>query len=104
MNKFFTFLLCAMMASIAFGQRPTDLILKTDTKPVIDGVLDDGVWDDANVNAIDKPFTGETPTLGTSGETNWRALWDNDGIYIFITVTDDVVSSKIHWNRCCLFV
>ncbi len=90
MRKIFTFLMCVMFASVAFGQLPTDVIMKTDTKPVIDGVLDDGIWDVATVNAIDKPFTGETPTLGNPGETNWRALWDNDGIYVFITVTDDV--------------
>ena len=90
MKKCFTFLLGILITSIVFGQRPTDVIMKTDTKPVIDGVLDDAIWDVANVNDLDKPYSGETPTLGTPGETNWRALWDDDGIYVFITVTDDV--------------
>ncbi len=90
MRKFFTLLLGVMFTTFAFGQAPTDAIKKTDTKPVIDGMLDEGIWDVATVNAIDKPFTGETPTLGESGETTWRALWDDDGIYVFITVTDDV--------------
>ncbi len=90
MRKFFTLFLSVTFASFAFAQRPTDVIKKTDTKPVIDGVLDDGIWDAATVNAIDKPFTGETPTLGDPGQTNWRALWDDDGIYVFVTVTDDV--------------
>lgn len=94
MRRVFTLLLGVMFISAAFGQKPSDVILKTDTKPIIDGVLDEGIWDNANVNNIDKPFTGETPTLGEPGETNWRALWDDDGIYIFVQVTDDVYVPK----------
>ncbi len=90
MRKFFTLILGLLFVTGTFAQKPTDVIKKTDTKPVIDGVMDEGIWDQANVNFIDKPFTGETPTLGESGETNWRALWDDDGIYVLVTVTDDV--------------
>lgn len=31
----------------------------------------------------------ELSTLGNADDTNWRALWTNDGIYVFVTVADD---------------
>jgi hypothetical protein len=31
----------------------------------------------------------DVPTLGEPGETTWQGLWDWDGIYILIRVTDD---------------
>ncbi|GAB1453739.1 hypothetical protein MASR2M47_37950 [Draconibacterium sp.] len=89
MRKIFTLCLGVLFATGVFAQKPTDLIKKTETKPVIDGVKDEGLWDEATVNLM-KPYTGETPTLGESGETNWRALWDDDGIYVLVTVADDV--------------
>jgi len=56
--------------------------------PALDGLVDD-VWASAPVYNIDKPFTGETPTLGASGETTWQALWGDDGIFVLVKVTDD---------------
>jgi hypothetical protein len=90
MRRFFTLILGLIVISSAVAQQPEGVIKKTTVKPVIDGVKDDGVWDEANVYDIDRPYTGETPTIGAPGETNWRALYDEDGIYILVTVTDDV--------------
>jgi hypothetical protein len=90
MRKLFTLILSVLFISAAVAQQPEGVIKKTTVKPVIDGVKDEGVWDDANVYDIDRPYTGETPTIGAAGETNWRALYDEDGIYILVTVTDDV--------------
>lgn len=91
MKKLFTLFLSVYLISAAFAQKPEAIALKTLVKPVIDGVLDEeGTWDNANVYNIALPFNGETPTLGNVGETNYRVLWDDDGIFVFVTVTDDV--------------
>lgn len=90
MKTFLSLFIIGCFVSGAFAQKPEGVIKKTTVKPVIDGVLDVGVWDNANVYNIDKSYIwSEQPTLGEPGETNWRALWDEDGMYIFITVNDD---------------
>ncbi|HAH23948.1 MAG TPA: hypothetical protein DCL77_09365, partial [Prolixibacteraceae bacterium] len=71
------------------AQAPSAVIKKATVAPVIDGTVDD-VWATADPNLIDKPFTGETPTLGASGDTWWKALWDDKGIYVLVNVKDDV--------------
>ena len=87
-RKIFTLCLTAMFALVAYGQQPSGEIMKASVAPVIDGVVDE-VWAEANVYDIDKPFASEVPTLGEPGETNWRALWTDDGMFILLTVTDD---------------
>lgn len=90
MKRIFTLLFfSALICTMAVGQAPSAVIKKATTAPVIDGTIDD-VWSTADPNLIDKPFTGETPTLGASGDTWWKALWDDKGIYVLINVTDDV--------------
>jgi len=69
--------------------KPTALFKKASTAPIVDGSMD-AVWAEALTYTIDKPFQTNTPTLGVSGSTTWKALWTNDGIYILLTVTDDV--------------
>ena len=59
--------------------------------PVIDGYIDN-VWATTDEYNIAVPFRTETPTLGNLGETIWKALFNKDGIYILIKVTDDVWS------------
>lgn len=87
-RKIFTFFLGAMVAGVAFAQQPTGEIVKATTAPLIDGVIDD-VWASANEYNIDKPFQSEVPTLGASGETTWKGLWNNDGMFVLLKVTDD---------------
>ena len=74
---------------MVMGQAPTGVVKKATVAPVIDGQID-GVWADANVYNIDKPFKVETPTLGAAGTTTWQALWDDKGVYILIKVEDDI--------------
>lgn len=87
----FTFLLCIFIIPTVLAQKPAGIVVKTEIKPSIDGVIDETVWDKANVYSIETPFEGETPTLGSEDETNWRAMWDADGIYVFIKVTDNLM-------------
>lgn len=86
--KFFTLLVSIFLATMAMAQNPEAVFKKTTEKPVIDGVVD-AVWTTANVYNIDKPFQAEVPTLGDPGQTTWQALWDADGVYVLLTVTDD---------------
>jgi hypothetical protein len=89
-TKIFTFLLGAFFLFSASAQKPTGEVVKASVAPEIDGVLDD-VWAEANVYNIDVNFQTETPSLGQSGDTNFRILWDeaSAGIYVFVTVADD---------------
>lgn len=90
MKKIFTFLLAACLCSIAWGQRPEAVIEKVgDVMPVIDGQIDD-LWETVEQHNVDKPYTGETPTVGSEGETYWKMLWSDQGLYILIVVNDDV--------------
>lgn len=92
MRKIFTLILGVLFVSAAFAQleRPTAIIKKATVKPVIDGVFDE-VWDEVDPIPIDRPYDTENgaPTLGEPGETYWKALWDEDGYYLIIKVTDD---------------
>lgn len=58
----------------------------TTTAPEIDGVAD-AVWGNVAAVAIDVPFAAETVSLG-DGAT-FKALWDDDNVYLLITVPDD---------------
>ena len=88
MRKLFTLVLGVLFVAGAFAQNPEAVIKKTDVKPVIDGVFDD-VWATTDSQAIARPYAGTTPTLGEPGQTYWKALWDADGYYLIVNVTDD---------------
>jgi hypothetical protein len=89
MKRIFTFFIGVLIAVSAYSQQPEGLIKKITVAPEIDGIMEE-LWDTAEVYNIDKPFGTETPTLGGEGETTWRALYNEDGIFIFLTVADDV--------------
>lgn len=83
-----------LVASVAFAQqeRPTGSIAKVmegDVTPVVDGVIGEGEYATANVYNCDRNFQAEVPTVGDPGDTNWRMVWDDNGMYLFVTVTDD---------------
>ena len=90
MRKIFTLFLGVLIGISVFAQRPEAVIKKATVKPVIDGILDD-VWGETDSLLLDKPFvtTNGLPTLGEAGETWWKALWDEDGFYLFLNVADN---------------
>ena len=88
MRKTFTLILGLMFVFAAFAQKPEGVIKKATVAPVIDGEIDE-VWEDANVYNIDKNFQAELPTLGEPGQTTWKALYNEDGFFLLLQVTDD---------------
>ena len=88
-RKIFTFFLSALFGSALWAQEVE--VKRATEDPVLDGLVD-AVWANASVNNINLPFTGETPSLGVSGETTWQALWSDDGIFVLVKVEDDIYS------------
>lgn len=89
MKKFTLLLACVLLASGAWAQKRSYVVRKASVSPVIDGQVD-AVWAEADsAQNIDLHEEGEFPTLGEPGETTWQGLWDWDGIYILLNVTDD---------------
>jgi hypothetical protein len=79
-------LVSALISTYVNAQAPTAVIKKATIAPVIDGTVDD-VWAEADEIPIDVPYGTETPTTGNSW---WKALWTDDGIYVLTFVDDDV--------------
>ena len=88
MKRIITLLFLALFVTVAIGQQPQGIIMKASVAPEINGELDE-VWEEAIVYNIDQPYRAEVPTLGEPGETTWRALWNEDGMFIFLVVNDD---------------
>jgi len=109
MKRIFTLLVLAVIMTAAYAQKPEGVVMKAETKPVIDGVRD-AAYDVANKYNIDQPFVGNTApapapaTIGAPGESTWEMLWDADGFYVFITVKDDewypayAAGAANHWE------
>jgi len=88
MKRIFTFLILILFVSAGYAEQPQGIIMKATSVPVIDGEIDE-VWEEAEVYDIDKPYRTEVPTLGEPGETTWRALWNDDGMFILLVVKDN---------------
>ena len=58
----------------------------TETAIVIDGIADD-VWADVAAQDIDVPYAAEEVSF--TGTATFKALWDNDNVYVIVTVPDD---------------
>ena len=71
-------------AGAAFAQKANVDVAKTGTAPVIDGIEEE-IWDAVDPIVMDNPLGAEAPTV----TAYWKALWDNEHIYVFINVEDD---------------
>lgn len=85
----FVLIVSILIGQSVLAQKPTGVIFKTSTAPVIDGKIDD-VWTTAVQYNIDKKFKADEPTFGVVGTTYWKSLWDDNGMYILVVVNDDV--------------
>jgi hypothetical protein len=84
-------------------------IPKTDTPPIIDGVMDIGEWDIANELTLEQyegaPAHPESlyTTMGDHFATAFT-MWDDDNFYGFFKVTDDTLNSEQAnpWSDDCI--
>jgi len=92
MKRIFTLFISAFLCTMVMGQAPTKtaLLKKATIAPIIDGKVD-AVWTTAQENAIAVPLikdgVAEVPTVGNSW---WKGLWDEKGIYVLCFVDDNV--------------
>lgn len=87
MKKIFTLLLSIFVVTMAMAQPMEGQFKKINgTAPEIDGVVDD-VW--ATATAYNITRASGTPTLGEEGETTWQGMWNTEGVFILLKVTDD---------------
>ena len=71
----------------------------TSTPPVIDGQLDDAVWQDAQL--IDEFFVYQSGGDPAAADTSARILWDDDWLYVGFEMSDvDIRSSCGLMNEC----
>ncbi|GAB3679989.1 hypothetical protein GCM10028857_02070 [Salinarchaeum chitinilyticum] len=67
-------------------------IARTNAAPSLDGQLSDGVWSNAATHSLDTVVID-----GIDGpedlDAEWRALWDDESLYVLVDVTDDSISS-----------
>lgn len=59
-------------------------VYHTSTTPLIDGVIDE-CWANVTAYDIDNDFQYETPSV----TAYWKALWDEEYIYVLLRVEDD---------------
>jgi len=79
-------LLATVLFSITLWGQTTIELAKTTTPPAIDGAVD-AVWMSVDTVGIHNNFPGQSPTVTPT----WRALWDEEAIYVLVEVEDDVV-------------
>ena len=60
---------------------------------VIDGNPDEAAWATANEYTLDHAAVGDMPDDGDDLSTTWKALWDDDNLYVYLVVTDDYFSN-----------
>ena len=89
MRKFFTFLFSVLLVSTLFAQKPEVMLKKADVAPVVGGGEIDAIWEGVEQNNISVPFQSEASSVGAEGETWWKGLWTDDGIYLLVNVADD---------------
>jgi hypothetical protein len=67
--------------------------------PVIDGDMDDA-WDAAFTDSIKIPIINDPPATPSNFSGEFRILWSGGGIYIFISISDDNISTaNVTWHE-----
>jgi hypothetical protein len=94
MKKLLLLLFCLpfLLVLSAVGQEPVPdslpvPIVKAAHPPAIDGLMDD-IWENTpwQRNYV---YPSGGPVAFTDAALSWRAMWDNDYLYVFVRVVDD---------------
>jgi len=78
-----------MVPGMLCAQKPEVTVKKAKSAITLDGSGTEAAWADAPVIAVGKTFAGETVT---GGDATFQVLYDAENIYIYVDVTDDVVT------------
>jgi hypothetical protein len=90
MKKTLFILLTLAIVAGASAQKPEAVAVKTQGMAVtIDGVLDEAIWQNAEKYLIEKVFKGESITDSADCYGFFQVAWNEDGIFVAVTVTDD---------------
>ncbi len=77
-------------------------IQKTSVPPTIDGMGDDAVWAAATERSYDDFFTvsGAEPDDEEDLSVTWKALWDDENLYVLVNVRDDQIinDEECNWD------
>jgi len=82
-------------------------VVKAKRAPVIDGLLNDKVWDQAQWHNLDKHILGEIPEADDF-QGRYKLLWDKRKVYLLAEITDDVLNDThadpldSYWDDDCL--
>ncbi len=103
--KFLAFALCALMVTMAMTVTASAAATKNErfdipyavNAPTIDGVIEDGEWENAlervlTPNNVDEPTNTGFKTEG--GTFLW--MWDDTGVYLAATIKDTTPMSSYH--------
>lgn len=98
MRVIFATLAILLMVSTSWAQDEIAAVIDfTSTPPVIDGLGDDAVWANATAHGTDEFFElpGDSPNDGDDDlQVTWKSLWDNENLYFFVEVKDDVIINE----------
>ncbi|MBX2928418.1 MAG: CBM9 family sugar-binding protein [Saprospiraceae bacterium] len=111
-----SFLLCLQACAPSAGNREAAAATEegyyatqAQSPPVIDGVADDAVWQNAPWYMLDQTWIGEEPTAEDfSGR--YKLAWDENFLYILAEIRDDTLIDihpdglQFYWDDDCLEV
>ena len=97
---------CVLLVTLGFWAGETraqvDATIQfTNDPPIIDGIgLDEPAWEGVTEHGMDEFFTvvGAEPEDVTDLSVTWRALWDQDNLYVLIEVLDVEVFNTTDCN------
>ena len=97
---------CVLLVTLGFWAGETraqvDATIQfTNDPPIIDGIgLDEPAWEGVTEHGMDEFFTvvGAEPEDETDLSATWRALWDQDNLYVLIEVLDVEVFNTTDCN------
>jgi hypothetical protein len=97
------FMLVLISLSLLGTGKPTVTISLATIAPLLDGTEEE-TWDAVDPILIDGSYAEEVPSISNGGTSYWKALWNEEGIYILVHVFDNVYAPNYtaignEWNQ-----